>query len=418
MLGNYLSLPLFFGIDFVFGSITTLLIIDLFGVSWGLAVAIFANTPNWFLWGHPNELIVFTLEAVFIGLAWRRYSSHLLLLESIFWLGLGLPIMWVLYINTLPPDTIPIALILLKFLVNAIFNASIACLIITFLPLRQWARLPITTYQLALQRIILNLISIFVLLPTLLTMIFNGWLIVDKVEAKIKTDLNTLSIYIVNDLQSLYQRQVESLQKFAPFVTQAHWQNSTELAQQAKQLMSSFPEFLDITLLNAQGCLLFNYHQPTNELNIYSPALHKPLFQSVLNTTQVLTFNTIRIDQGSEIPVMAHAFAIRGADGKVTGVLLIYFQLITKLHKIHAIHSLTNDTDITLTNEQGIVIDSTRTDLKRLSYYDHFRDFSSTQWKWLNSIVYPAFPQAVVHPILRWRQAFYVQHTPVHNHCH
>ncbi|BAP58186.1 sensor histidine kinase FexB [Thioploca ingrica] len=415
MLGNYFSLPLFFGIDFVFGSITTLLIIDLFGISWGLAVAIFANTPNWFLWGHPNELIIFTLEAAFIGLAWQRYSNHLLLLESIFWLGLGLPVMWVLYIDTLPPDTIPIALILLKFLVNGIFNASIACLIITFLPLRQWGRLPVTTYQLSLQRILLNLISIFVLLPTLLTMTFNGWLIVEKVETKITTDLNTLSTYIVNDLQSLYLQQIDSLQKFASLITQAHWQNSTELAQQARQLMSSFPEFLDITLLDTQGCLLFNYRQPANELNIYSPALHKPLFQSVLNTTQVLTFNTIRVEQGTEIPVIAHAFAVRGVDGKVTGVLLIYFQLITALHKIHAIHSLTNDTDITLTNEQGIVIDSTRTDLNRLSHYDHFRDFSSTEWKWLNSIVYPVFPQAVVHPILRWREAIYIQHTPVHN---
>jgi diguanylate cyclase (GGDEF)-like protein/PAS domain S-box-containing protein len=415
VLGNYFSLPLFFGIDFVFGSITILLIIDLFGMAWGLVIALFANIPSWFLWGHPNELIIFTLEALFIGLAWQRYSNHLLLLESIFWLGLGLPIMWVLYASSIH-NNVPVALILLKFLVNGIVNASIAGVIITFLPLRQWANLPITHYQLSLQRILLNLISVFVLLPTLLTMTFSGWLIVKKVETTITTDLNTLSSHIINNLQSLYQQQIESLQKFAALVNQAHWQNSTELTQQAKQLLRSFPEFLDITLLNTQGSLLFNYRQPANELNIYLPALHKPLLQSVLNTNQVLTFNTIRIAQGIEIPVMAHALAVRGTDGKVTGILLIYFQLLTALHKIYTTHSFTNKASITLTNEQGIVIDSTRTDLKRLSPYDYFHNFSPTQRNWLNSTCYPVFPQAVVHPILRWREAIYIQHTPLSNH--
>jgi diguanylate cyclase (GGDEF)-like protein/PAS domain S-box-containing protein len=415
VLGNYFSLPLFFGIDLVFGSIAILLIIDLFGISWGLVVALLANIPGWLLWGHPNELIIFTLEALFIGLAWQRYNNNLLLLESIFWLSLGLPVMWVLYTSTIQLDTVPITLISLKFLVNGIVNASIAGLMITFLPLRLWASLPITNYQLSLQRILLNLISVLVLLPALLTMTFSGWLIVEKVETKIKTDLNALSTYIMKDLQSLYQRQIESVQTFAALVAQANWQNSTELAKQARQLLSSFPEFLDITVLNTQGCLLFNYRQPANELNIYSPALHKPLFQTVLNTTQVLTFNTIRIEQGTEIPVMVHAFAIHGNDGKVTGILLFYFQLLTVLHKIHAIQSVTNDTAITLTNKHGMVIDSTRIDLNRLTPYDHFGDFASIPWSWSNSTNYPAFPQAVAHPILRWREAIYVQHTPLHN---
>jgi hypothetical protein len=43
-LGNYYALPLFFGADFLFGSIAVLLILYFYGLTWGLLAAIVVNS--------------------------------------------------------------------------------------------------------------------------------------------------------------------------------------------------------------------------------------------------------------------------------------------------------------------------------------------------------------------------------------
>ena len=67
-LGNFWSLPLFFGVDFILGSIAVLIVVDLFGVGLGVLAAMIAGSYTYFLWGHPYALIIFTLEAMFVGL--------------------------------------------------------------------------------------------------------------------------------------------------------------------------------------------------------------------------------------------------------------------------------------------------------------------------------------------------------------
>lgn len=66
-IGNYLNIPMFFGADFLFGSIAVMLVLYFYGVRWGMFAALVAHSYTWHLWGHPFGFINFMCETLFVG---------------------------------------------------------------------------------------------------------------------------------------------------------------------------------------------------------------------------------------------------------------------------------------------------------------------------------------------------------------
>ena len=58
-IGDYFPIPLFFGADFLFGSIFVLLVLYFFGLRWGMLAAVLAHSYTFILWGHPYGVINF-----------------------------------------------------------------------------------------------------------------------------------------------------------------------------------------------------------------------------------------------------------------------------------------------------------------------------------------------------------------------
>ncbi|MBE0510605.1 MAG: hypothetical protein IBX49_07750, partial [Gammaproteobacteria bacterium] len=56
LLGNYLSLPLFLGVHFIFGSIAVMVAVRLLGILPAVMVAISGGLYTLTLWGHPYAL--------------------------------------------------------------------------------------------------------------------------------------------------------------------------------------------------------------------------------------------------------------------------------------------------------------------------------------------------------------------------
>jgi hypothetical protein len=110
--GNYFNLSLFFGVDFLFGSIAVLVVLALFGVGWGTVAAIIANSYTYFLLNHPYAAIILICEAVFVGLLLRRQRKNLLLLDGIYWLLIGMPLVWLFYGGVLHVDAAQTCLIM------------------------------------------------------------------------------------------------------------------------------------------------------------------------------------------------------------------------------------------------------------------------------------------------------------------
>ncbi|MFO7788556.1 MAG: diguanylate cyclase [Halospina sp.] len=120
--GNLLHFPLFFGVDYVFGSIAALLAAVWLGPLAGVAAAAAGGVYTLEMWGHPWALVIFALEAGTVGILYRRFGE-LALADILFWSVIGVPLIFLAYNGALGMSWESTGLIALKQPVNGVFNA-------------------------------------------------------------------------------------------------------------------------------------------------------------------------------------------------------------------------------------------------------------------------------------------------------
>ncbi|MDY6804044.1 MAG: PAS domain S-box protein [Cyanobacteriota bacterium] len=252
--GNYFSMPLFFGVDFIFGSIAVWLAVLLYGYPWGTLVALLASLYTIELWGHPFAVIIFTLEALLVGFTRSRYSvsvfggkkeyRNLAMLDGVYWLLIGMPLVWVFYSQFLGLERTPLLLILLKQPINGILNAAIATLLATyFLPLMRWLKLSRKNYKLSLEHMFFNLLILFAIVPTLLLTINDAKQYLKEIEQQSQEDLISLSTHIGNDIEDYLEKHLEALKTIASKTMEVGDIESLDLQQKLEVLQQALPEF-------------------------------------------------------------------------------------------------------------------------------------------------------------------------------
>lgn len=151
LIGSILSVPLFFSVAFIFGSVAVMLAIVLLGTLPAVLVAIAGSFYTLVAWGHPYAIVIFTAEALVVGLLYRRGLRNLVLADLAYWLMLGVALVLLFYRGVIGMDWEPTALIAIKQPLNGLFNALLAGLIILGLQLswRGTKRLNLPAPQLA-----------------------------------------------------------------------------------------------------------------------------------------------------------------------------------------------------------------------------------------------------------------------------
>ena len=129
VLGNVFSYPLFFSIDLIFGSIAVMYAALTLGRCHVLIIAIIGSLYTYYLWGHPYAAIIFTLEAFWVVWFLRRGERQIILVDTTYWLVVGIPLVFIFYTQFIGLNTDAAGLIALKQTLNGIFNALIASFI-------------------------------------------------------------------------------------------------------------------------------------------------------------------------------------------------------------------------------------------------------------------------------------------------
>lgn len=189
-LGNYFHLPLFFGVDFLFGSIAVFLIIPIYGCFWGTVAAFLSSTYTYYpLWGHPYAMIIFTCEALFVGLMLRRKRANMLLSDGIYWIFIGVELVAIFYGLILQVSGNALLIIVFKQAVNGLFNTLIANLIITYLPINKINHRFRYISKSSLQNTLLNLLVTFAFLPIMFITVTEAHRTFENVQTSIISDL-------------------------------------------------------------------------------------------------------------------------------------------------------------------------------------------------------------------------------------
>ncbi len=170
--GNYFALPLFFGVDFLFGSIFVLFAIHGFGAWRGGAVALVASLYTLALWHHPYGASALVAEALFVGFLLRR-ARNMLLLDGVFWVALGMPFVYLTARYFLKLDGLEAGVIALKDGVNGLFNALIASLLVKHVPSLAWPGKPRRARLVSLRQAAFNIVVGCALVPALILMVLD-----------------------------------------------------------------------------------------------------------------------------------------------------------------------------------------------------------------------------------------------------
>lgn len=165
--GNCLKLPLYLKMDMLFGSIFTMIAIQLFGRRWGILTALISSTSAWFMFGHYFSGINFILEAVVVSSLYSRRGKGLVFFSSLYWICLGMPLAW-LYFHNFSSVTSDLALLItFKQGINGIFNTLAAKLIVILFPLSDRLARITGKRQVTLQQILSTVLAVCVLFPLL-----------------------------------------------------------------------------------------------------------------------------------------------------------------------------------------------------------------------------------------------------------
>lgn len=158
--GNYFSYEIFFNLQFIFGSIGALLVLQFLGLRWGVAAAFLISLVTYKLWNHPYAIVIMTAEVLAVGLLHRRRGVSLVLADALYWLCLGIPLVILFYWGVMQLPFYSVEMTMMKQAVNGLANALVARLV--FLGVESRRPRP----RASLRELIFSLLVLFVLVPS------------------------------------------------------------------------------------------------------------------------------------------------------------------------------------------------------------------------------------------------------------
>lgn len=399
--GNYFKYPIFLNIDFLFGSIFAMLALQLFGTGRGIVAAILIAAVTYLHWNDPYAILIMTVEAATVGWVINRYRIGLVLADALYWLILGMPLVYLFYhiVMGVPVGNTTIAMT--KQAVNGIANALIARLVFTALVLSSRNAL------IAYRDLIYNLLAFFALCPSLVLMGIASRVDFTETDQSIRAELLRNSRSISNRLDIWVQDRVPALVSLAGLAATL---NSQEMQARLEQARAADGNFLRVGLLDKSATIVAQAPSidELGQSSIGRNFADRPYIDRLKATLKPVLSEVVMGRIGTPGPIVAlHVPVVSRGEyaGYASGVLRLD-QLRDFLETSAANGSML----YTLLDRNGNIILSNRKDQKIMSPLVRGEgklnrlDDAISQW---------VPPQTT--PSEQWRSSFYVSQTRVGN---
>ncbi len=254
--GNYCKYQIFFNVDFIFGSIFTMLALQIFGLWPGIIASIAAGSITALLWNHPYAIIIMTFETAAVGLLMKRKNPGFVMADVIYWVFLGIPMVYIFYHQVMSVPMSSTLMIMLKQPLNGIANALIA-------------RLLFTLYSMVRHRVLItfresifNLFSFFVLMSSLIILYNESNFDFKRTDDDIRRSLSVTSRRVTMVLEKWLLSKTAIVTYLARL---AETYPPHEMQGRIEQSHGSDPEFLRMGMTDA-GATIVAYSPLVDEL--------------------------------------------------------------------------------------------------------------------------------------------------------
>ncbi|HEY9658272.1 MAG TPA: ATP-binding protein [Allocoleopsis sp.] len=407
-LGNYFSWSFFFHLDFLFGTIAVWLVLGLYGQRWCIAAVILASSYTYFLWKHPYAILIFTCEALFVSWLFRRSRQNLVLLDGIYWICIGMPLVWLFYHHVLDHDATQTTIIMLKQAVNGIFNALVASLILIYLPIHRWFNRPQGISSLSLQQTLFNLLVAFVFFPTLMLMALDSHRVVDNIKATAQEELRATYIELGAQIEAWHEQLLNATGELAQIAAQSNLTPTAQLQQSTDLIQRAFLDFHTLYVVTPTGQVsaVSSASDPPAKIKVGSSLAGVPYFEAIRNTRQPTLSGLLTPSSGrSTAGVMLSTPVIQ--ENRLLGFVISEIDLhrIEHLFKTYTKQGL----QITLLDRNNTIITSTQSDRAVAQTFDphqggEIEAISPDRYQW-----FPTTGSSML--MVQWTNSLFVQET-------
>jgi len=409
-LGNYIKLPLSFAVEFIFGSVAVLITVYIYGSFWGTLAAFLASIYTYLTWGHPYAIIIFTCEALFVGILLQRQGQSMVVLDGIYWLLIGMPLVSLFYGGFLHLPATAFLQVALKQAVNGIFNALLASLILGFFSLQNQKKF-YQNSRFSLQETILNLLVAFVFLPALTLTVVNGNQVLQTIEDDLQKQLKVVSMPLINNLQMWHQEHFHAVEELAKIARELPPEPSATLQLATATIKRSNPSFLKMYVTDENWKIVAS-EPTTNEVGRSSIGLNIAGQSKIeeLKATRQPVFSDVHKGPTSLVPHVGISIPIienQSLRGLAYGSL--------KLEAINQMLQFENPEEgllVTLLDSKGQVIVSNNSQVSSMEQFSlretgEIRSLGDAIFQWLPPV------SAEKSIMKRWRGSFYVKEIAV-----
>ncbi|HXE97228.1 MAG TPA: PAS domain S-box protein [Dongiaceae bacterium] len=402
--GNYFKFPIFFNVDFLFGSIFAMLVLQLFGPGRGVLAAFIIAGYTWFLWNHPYAIIIMTAEVAFVGWLIDRRKMEIVPADTLFWLVCGMPLGFLFFHVIMQLSLSNSFFVMTKQAVNGIANALIARLIFHGYSLR--SRKILISYR----EIVYNLLAFFVLCPVLIVLAFESRSDFSETDHQIRSTLLQDGQRVRQRLDTWVENRKSAIVNLAEMAASRSPQQMQPYLELAKR---SDVNFQRIGLLN-RGATTIAFFPPVDELgqdNIGKNYADRPFIPQLKQTLKPMLSEIVLSRIGTPKPTVSilAPVLIRGKyGGYVIGVLGM-----EQIREYFEKNVNSNIMLYTLVDKNGNVIMTNRTDQEVMTPFKRDKgaltrlDGGVSKWVPAASPYTPLFERSL--------KSFYVAETVIGN---
>lgn len=379
VLGNVVSLPFFFGVDFLFGSIFCFIILGVYGYIAAIPAAFLAASYTFVLWNHPYAVIIFLVELLFVGYFQLRKNSNTVFLDVLYWVLIGLPLVFLFYglVMKLPRETV--GLIMLKQGINGIFNVFIAYLVINFFPFL--FRLGnAETRTVSFSKLIFSLMATSLSIPALVIIGVGSRYEFGKIQERVIQELNTASLEIEGAMRDWLNQRVYAVSETTVNINDRQNEPSDDFQEILRLVLSLNLDFHNMYLANRDG-VTTAFFPPVNQKGESTIGLNfsdRDYYKMLKSGRDLVISDVFQGRGGVFSPIVTISKPVR-YQGEFNGFVLAALKIDHITNIIERV-SVNRSVNVTVTDSKQNVIATTVAGRKVLDRFDY-----KTSWDYTES---------------------------------
>jgi len=271
--GNYFKLTLFFDVDLIFGSIVSLIVLQLAGLPAALAVSAIASSYTYILWNHPYAVVIMVAEVAFVGWFYTSqgraksgaaHRANIALLDTLYWLVAGMPLVFIFYHLVMGLDITDTLLVMFKQSTNGILNSVLASLLFSLYSYVRWKQSDFRPeHTRALRHLLFSLTVALVIVPTLVVITVASSFERTRIDQELQAKLGVAAGSISQSVEILYGNYTERL-----IGVRHAYAEGVSLSGLLNSMLAGDHSILAVGLLDAEGNIITAADAPGVPVNL------------------------------------------------------------------------------------------------------------------------------------------------------